>query len=83
VYGRMRPDVPAPTITSGFGSTGQGRFVHPLEPRTLTPREAARLQGFPDWFSFSAVDGRRALQEMIGNAVPSRLGYVAAMELLR
>lgn len=83
VYGRMRPDEPAPTITSGFGSTGQGRFVHPSEQRTLSPHEAARVQGFPDWFDFSAAPGRRALQEMIGNAVPSRLGYVAALELLR
>lgn len=83
VYGRMKPDEPAPTITSGFGSTGQGRFVHPTLPRTLTPREAARVQGFPDWFDFGMIEGRRALQEMIGNAVPSRLAYVAALELLR
>ena len=83
VYGRMRWDEPAPTITSGFGSTGQGRFVHPREPRTLTPREAARVQGFPDWYDFGMVPSRVALQEMIGNAVPSRLAYVAALELLR
>lgn len=83
VYGRMRGDQPAPTITSGFGSTGQGRFVHPREPRTLTPHEAARLQGFPDWFSFEGVSGRRALQQMIGNAVPSRLAYAALAGLLR
>jgi DNA (cytosine-5)-methyltransferase 1 len=83
VYGRMYADRPAPTITSGFGSTGQGRFVHPNEPRTLTPHEAARLQGFPDWFDFTAATGRRALQEMIGNAVPSRLAYVATASLLR
>jgi DNA (cytosine-5)-methyltransferase 1 len=83
VYGRMRPDRPAPTITAGFGSTGQGRFLHPHEPRTLTPHEAARLQGFPDYFDFSAARGRRALQELIGNAVPSRLGYVITLLLLR
>lgn len=82
VYGRMRPGRPAPTITAGFGSTGQGRFVHPTEMRTLTPHEAARLQGFPDWFDFSPIDGRRALQEMIGNAVPSRLAYVIGIGLL-
>ncbi len=83
VYGRMYPDRPSPTITSGFGSTGQGRFVHPHERRTLTPHEAARLQGFPDWFRFRAAPGRRALQEMIGNAVPSKLSYVAIASLLR
>lgn len=83
VYGRMHPDRPAPTITSGFGSTGQGRFVHPLLRRTLTPHEAARLQGFPDSFSFRLAPGRRSLQQMIGNAVHSRLGYAATLDLLR
>ncbi len=83
VYGRMHGDRPAPTITAGFGSTGQGRFVHPHEPRTLTPHEAARLQGFPDWFDFSAASGRRVLQSMIGNAVPSRLSYAVLLSVLR
>jgi DNA (cytosine-5)-methyltransferase 1 len=83
VYGRMYPDRPAPTITAGFGSTGQGRFVHPLQPRTLTPHEAARVQGFPDWFRFDAETRRRTLQEMIGNAVPSKLAYAAVASLLR
>ena len=82
VYGRMRPDTPAPTITSGFGSTGQGRFVHPNERRTLTPHEAARVQFFPDFFDFG-TRGRRAYQEMIGNAVPPKLAYVVALDLLR
>ena len=81
VYGRMRPDSQAPTITSGFGSTGQGRFVHPLKRRTLTPHEAARVQFFPDWFSFGEI-GRRQLQKYIGNAVPPKLGYVLALALL-
>jgi DNA (cytosine-5)-methyltransferase 1 len=82
VYGRLYPNEPAPTITSGFGSTGQGRFVHPLRPRTLTPHEAARLQGFPDSFSFEAASSRVALQEMIGNAVPYRLAYSVCLALL-
>lgn len=83
VYGRMWPDRPAPTITAGFGSTGQGRFVHPNRPRTLTPHEAARVQGFPDFFDFSPCRGRRALQQMIGNAVPSHLAYALGIALLR
>lgn len=81
VYGRMHPDRPAPTITRGFGSTGQGRFVHPEFPRTLTPHEAARVQSFPDWFDFE--DLRRGdLQKAIGNAVPPQMSYLASMELL-
>lgn len=82
VYGRMYPDRPSPTITGGFGSTGQGRFVHPTEPRTLTPHEAARLQWFPDWFDFGPSK-RVDLQTMIGNAVPSQLAWAALVTSLR
>lgn len=81
VYGRMYPDKPSPTITSGFGSTGQGRFVHPNEPRTLTPHEAARVQFFPDWFNFGNAQ-RRNLQKLIGNAVPPKLGYALTLALI-
>lgn len=70
VYGRMRWDEPAPTITTGFGSMGQGCFVHPANPRTITPHEAARLQTFPDFFSFLAVTRRSSWARLIGNAVP-------------
>jgi DNA (cytosine-5)-methyltransferase 1 len=83
VYGRMYWDRPAPTITSGFVTMGRGRFVHPLRRRTLTAHEAARLQFIPDWFSFRAVEKRGKLAELIGNAVPPKLSYVVAVELLR
>jgi DNA (cytosine-5)-methyltransferase 1 len=69
-YGRLSWDLPAQTITSGFGSMGQGRYVHPAQPRTITPHEAARIQGFPDFFDFGSVSKRTALQEIIANAVP-------------
>lgn len=82
VYGRMKWELPAPTITTGFGSTGQGRFVHPLEPRTLTPHEAARLQTFPDFFEFGET-GRTQLQKMIGNSVPPLAMSAVALGLLR
>jgi DNA (cytosine-5)-methyltransferase 1 len=81
VYGRMRADEPAPTITVGFGSTGQGRFVHPCEPRTLTPHEAARVQSFPDWFDFGSLR-RGQLQKAIGNAVPPMLASAVVGTLL-
>ena len=70
MYGRLRWTLPAQTITTGFGSMGQGRYVHPERRRTLTPHEAARLQTFPDWFDFAASKGRGALATVIGNAVP-------------
>lgn len=73
MYGRLRWDQPAQTITSGFGSIGQGRYMHPERTRALTPHEAARIQGFPDYFDFSACPTRTALATMIGNAVPPQL----------
>lgn len=81
VYGRMYWDIPSPTITGGFGSNGQGRFVHPKKRRTITPHEAARLQFFPDYFDFSDVK-RRELQQIIGNAVPSKASYIVGIEFL-
>lgn len=81
VYGRMHWDRPSPTLTGGFACCGRGRFVHPLEERTLTPHEAARIQYFPDFFDFSNLS-RAGLVRAIGNAVPSRAGYVVALPLL-
>jgi DNA (cytosine-5)-methyltransferase 1 len=82
MYGRMKYDEPAQTITGGFTSPGQGRFVHPTQYRTITPHEAARLQFFPDFFDWSSVKKRTALAEMIGNAVPMKLSYIFSIELL-
>lgn len=73
MYGRLRWDSPAQTITSGFGSMGQGRYVHPERPRTLTPHEAARLQCLPDFIDFTGVEKRTKLAEMIGNVAPPLL----------
>jgi DNA (cytosine-5)-methyltransferase 1 len=83
VYGRLWWGKPAQTITTGFMCMGQGRFVHPKKGRTLTAREAARLQFIPDFFAFGENVGVAALAEMIGNAVPPKLTYVLALELLR
>lgn len=82
MYGRLRWDLPSPTITTGFGSMGRGRWVHPAERRTLTPHEAARIQGFPDFFSFGDAN-RTLLHKVIGNAVPPKLGYAVGLHLLR
>lgn len=81
MYGRLRWDLPAQTITTGFGSPGQGRYLHPSRIRTLTPHEAARIQFFPDWFDFSSATTREALARVIGNAVPPKLGYVLSRYL--
>jgi DNA (cytosine-5)-methyltransferase 1 len=82
VYGRIRPHEPAPTITTGFMTMGQGRFTHPYERRTLTPHEGARIQCFPDWFDFGE-QSRQSYITLIGNAVPPKLAYTLALDLLR
>ncbi len=86
VYGRMHMDRPAPTITTGFMTPGRGRYIHPTRRRTLTPREAARIQGFPDSYRF-VTDPRKPptrskLAKWIGDAVPMPLGYGAALSVL-
>jgi DNA (cytosine-5)-methyltransferase 1 len=47
VYGRMKKDEPAQTITTGFMSPGRGRYVHPTRRRVMTAREAARPVPMP------------------------------------
>jgi DNA (cytosine-5)-methyltransferase 1 len=83
MYGRLRWDEPAQTITTGFSSMGQGRFVHPRSPRTLTPHEAARLQFLPDFMEFSLAEHRSELATMIGNAAPPALTMSLVEGLLK
>lgn len=82
VYGRLFWDQPAWTITTGFTVMGQGRFIHPLRRRVITPHEAARLQFFPDFFDFGDQN-RTGYAKMIGNAVPPKLAYIIGVELFR
>lgn len=86
VYGRMKKDAPAQTVTTGFMSPGRGRYVHPTERRVITAHEAARLQGFPDNYRFE-VDPtkpptRSKLAKWIGDAVPMPIGYAALLSAL-
>lgn len=82
VYGRLFAEKPAPTITTGFMTPGRGRYIHPTRRRTLTPHEAARLQGFPDGYDFHPYgepSAKAQLGKWIGDAVPMPLGYVAGL----
>lgn len=69
VYGRMAWGDVAPTITSGCFNPSKGRFLHPVENRAITMREAALLQGFPRRYKFP-TDSKSAVALMIGNALP-------------
>lgn len=85
VYGRMRWSLPAPTITGGCINPSKGRFLHPVEDRAITLREAARLQSFPPRYFFSLRRGRYKTAELIGNAFPpdfARAHASAIAELL-
>lgn len=82
VYGRLRWDRLAQTITSGFYCMCMGRYVHPEQRRTLTAHEAARLQFFPDFFDFAPAQSRTKLAEIIGNAVPPKGAYAVARSII-
>jgi len=69
-YRRQNSSEPATTIFAHLEKDGN-RFIHPNQTRTITPREAARLQSFPDSFTFSGPMSKKFKQ--IGNAVPPLL----------
>ena len=70
-YGRINRKKPAYTITTRFDTPPVGRVTHPLKNRSLTPREAARIQSFDDDFIFYGTKTSIGIQ--IGNAVPPLL----------
>lgn len=78
-YGRLAWDRPSGTITARFDSFTRGRFGHPVEDRSITLREGARLQGFPDWFVFEG--NREEGARLIGNAVPPPLGTAVGLAI--
>lgn len=70
---RLNPLYPSKTVIAG-GTKGGGRsHLHPHIPRTLSVRESARLQTFPDDYVFRGPLGRQFTQ--VGNAVPPIMAY--------
>ena len=79
VYGRMRWDQPAPTMTTQCVGLGNGRFGHPVQNRAISLREAAIFQTFPGNYRFSSPKDPVIIAQtakFIGNAVPVRLGAI-------
>ena len=86
IYGRLKWDRPSGTITTGYNTPGRGRYIHPEAQRTITPHEAARIQGFSDCFEFRITSGevpsRSSLANIIGAAVPPQIGFAAGVAAL-
>ena len=80
VYGRLNENGQCPTITGGFDSFTRGRYGHPIHNRPITPREAARIQGFPDSYVF--MGNRGDVRSQIGNAVPPLLAEAVGKEIM-
>jgi DNA (cytosine-5)-methyltransferase 1 len=75
-YGRLHRHGIAQTITAHFSNPGSGRFIHYRDDRSITVREAARLQGFDDTFVFTGKFEEQ--QKQVGNAVPPLLSRALA-----
>ncbi len=76
VYGRLSWDQPAVTITRYARNPASGRFIHPVQNRGLTAREAALLQSFP--YNFEFTGSFDSIFKQIGEAVPPRMACAIA-----
>ncbi len=80
-WGRLVWDETSPTIDTRFDAASNGKNNHPFLNRSITPREAARLQSFDDNFIFygNKVD----IRTQIGNAVPPLMAKAIADEIYK
>ncbi|PNU21721.1 DNA (cytosine-5-)-methyltransferase [Geothermobacter hydrogeniphilus] len=81
IFGRLWWDRPSVTIRTEFFKPEKGRYLHPDQHRPITHREAARIQSFPDNFTFSG--SKIEIAKQIGNAVPPLLAQALAVEVIR
>ncbi|WP_414661072.1 DNA cytosine methyltransferase [Horticoccus sp. 23ND18S-11] len=79
-YTRQHRNRACSTIVAHLSKDGL-MFIHPVQNRSLTPREAARVQSFPDWFVFP--EARTHSFRLIGNAVPPLIGEAVGLAVKR
>ncbi len=79
-WGRLKWDQVSPTIDTRFDTPSNGTNSHPTLTRSITPREAARIQSFPDWFVFHG--SKTNIGKQIGNAVPPMLAQAVGQAIL-
>lgn len=77
VYKRLSRFLPATTMVPGHNAFP----IHPTLPRSLTVREAARIQTFPDWMKFTGTRQQQCM--LVGNAVPPRLAELFAQAMAK
>ena len=80
VYGRMQWDEPSGTITAGCTTISKGRYGHPEKNRTISLREAALLQTFPEDYVFETPYMEHACQ-IVGNALPCLFAETVARQV--
>lgn len=80
-YKRQVWKEPAATVQTTFGMISGCRNVHPIATRSLTIREAARIQSFPDSYRFTGSLG--TIRTGIGNAVPPLLAHEIALHAIK
>ncbi|MBZ1513123.1 DNA cytosine methyltransferase [Leuconostoc mesenteroides] len=80
-YGRMKKYEPSYTLTTRINTPSVGRITHPIDNRTITPREAARIQSFPDSYHFLGDITTVGMQ--IGNSVPPLLAQAIGKSIVK
>ena len=80
LYGRIDYSKPAYTITTYFNRPGNGTYVHPIQERVISVREAARIQSFDDDYFF--YGSKSDYLDQIGNAVPPLLAKAIATKIM-
>jgi DNA (cytosine-5)-methyltransferase 1 len=79
-FRRMTWEGVSRSIITRFRDPKSGEYIHPEQDRTISIREAARIQSFPDWFAFEGTNTE--LYDQVGNAVPPLMARAIGEEII-